>query len=71
MEYRGDLVLEDEDEGSANKLDRVIESLNYRLPNERMWEADLYYPPLCLQTLEVPAGSASEPPWLFDLRSTR
>lgn len=55
-------MLEDEDEGSAGTLDRVIRSLKHRIPNERTWEAELYYPHFCPQTCETPVGSASDPP---------
>jgi hypothetical protein len=62
LPYHGDLVLADEEEDNTASLDGIIRSLNYRLPNERTWEAELYTLHIFLQTghLQIPSGD--DPP---------
>ena len=62
LQYDGDLVFADEEENNATLLDGITHSLNYRLPNERTWETELYAPHIFPQTGHLQILSGNDPP---------
>ena len=62
LQYNGDLVLADEEENNTASLDGITRSLNYRLPNERTWETELYAPHIFPQTGHLQILSGNDPP---------
>jgi hypothetical protein len=62
LQYNGDLVLADEEENNTALLDGIIGSLNYRLPNERTWETELYAPHIFPQTSHLQILSRNDLP---------
>ena len=62
LQYNGDLVLADEEETNTTSLDDITRSLNYRLPNERTWETELYAPYIFPQTGHLQILSRDDPP---------
>jgi hypothetical protein len=62
LQYNGDLVLADEEENNTSSLDWITHSLNYRLPNERTWEVELYTPHIFPQTGHSQILSGNDPP---------